>query len=64
MTNLTINKIKFISSLVVLFILLIIVSIFSLSKGSVIIPNEEIWLAIFQKGDQINQTIIWELRLP
>ena len=35
-----------------------------MSKGSVFIPNNEIWLAIFQKGDQINQTIIWELRLP
>ena len=41
-----------------------IVSIISLSKGSVFIPNNDIWLAIFQKGDQINQTIIWELRLP
>ena len=39
-------------------------SIFSLSKGSVFIPNKDIWLAIFQKGNQINQTIIWELRLP
>ena len=48
----------------VLFVLLIIVSILSLSKGSVFIPNKDILLAIFQKGNQINQTIIWELRLP
>ena len=47
-----------------LIFLLLIVSIISLSKGSVFIPNNDIWLAIFQKGDQINQTIIWELRLP
>ena len=62
--NITFKKIKFILSITILIFLLIIVSIFSLSKGSVFIPNNEIWLAIFQKGDQINQTIIWELRLP
>ena len=62
--NITFKEIKFISSFVFLFILLIIVSIFSLSKGSVFIPNKDIWLAIFQKGNQINQIIIWELRLP
>ena len=62
--NINLKEIKFISSFMILFILLIIVSIFSLSKGSVLIPNKDLWLAIFQKGDQINQTIIWELRLP
>ena len=62
--NITFKEIKFISSLIFLFTLLIIVSIFSLSKGSVNIPNKDIWLAVFQKGNQINQTIIWELRLP
>jgi len=63
-TNITLRKTKLISSLIILFVLLIIVSIFSLSKGSVNIPNKDIWLAVFQKGNQINQTIIWELRLP
>ena len=63
-TNITLKKTKLISSIIILFVLLIIVSIFSLSKGSVIIPNKDIWLAVFQKGNQINQTIIWELRLP
>ena len=62
--NITFKEIKFILTFIVLFVLLIIVSIFSLSKGSVFIPNKDIWLAIFQKGNQINQTIIWELRLP
>ena len=28
------------------------------------ISISDIWLAIFQKGEQINQTIIWKLRLP
>jgi len=63
-TNITLKKTKLISSIIILFVLLIIVSISSLSKGSVNIPNKDIWLAVFQKGNQINQTIIWELRLP
>ena len=40
------------------------ISIFSLAKGSVYISIEDIWLAIFKRGEEINQTIIWELRLP
>ena len=40
------------------------ISILSLAKGSVYISIEDIWLAIFKQGDEINQTIIWELRLP
>ena len=43
---------------------MVIISIFSLAKGSVYISIEDIWLAIFKRGDEINQTIIWELRLP
>ena len=40
------------------------ISIVSLSKGSVYISIEDIWLAIFRRGEEINQTIIWDLRLP
>ena len=43
---------------------MIIISFISLAKGSVYISIQEIWLAIFQQGEQINQTIIWKLRLP
>ena len=43
---------------------MIIVSLFSLSKGSVYISNKDIWLAIFKNGEELNQTIIWDLRLP
>ncbi len=43
---------------------MIIVSFISLAKGSVYISRGDIWLAIFQKGEEINQTIIWKLRLP
>ena len=57
------NK-KFLISLLIIIILLIIISIFSLAKGSVYLSNSEIWLAIFKQGEEINQTIIWELRLP
>ena len=38
--------------------------IFSLAKGSVYISIKDIWLAIFRRGEEINQTIIWDLRLP
>ena len=43
---------------------MIIISILSLAKGSVYISVEDIWLAIIKQGEEINQTIIWELRLP
>ena len=43
---------------------MLFISIFSLSKGSVYISIEDIWLAIFRRGEEINQTIIWDLRLP
>ena len=43
---------------------MLMISIFSLSKGSVYISIEDIWLAIFRRGEEINQTIIWDLRLP
>jgi len=57
------NK-RFLFSLIIVTSLLIIISIISLAKGSVYISIQDIWLAIFQKGEQINQTIIWKLRLP
>tara|TARA_B100000212_G_scaffold85175_1_gene61980 strand:- start:19556 stop:20503 length:948 start_codon:yes stop_codon:yes gene_type:complete len=43
---------------------LIIISFISLARGSIYISIQDIWLAIFQKGEQINQIIIWKLRLP
>ena len=57
------NK-RFLFCLSLVFFLLIIVSLFSLSKGSVYISNKDIWLAIFKNGEELNQTIIWDLRLP
>ena len=63
------SKIKFqkkriLFSLSVVFSLLALISFISLAKGSVYISINDIFLAIFQKGEQINQTIIWKLRLP
>ena len=63
------SKIKFqkkriLFSLSVVFSLLILISFISLAKGAVYISINDIFLAIFQKGEQINQTIIWKLRLP
>ena len=57
------NK-KFLFSLMIIIFLLIMISIFSLSKGSVYISIQDICLAIFRRGEEINQTIIWDLRLP
>lgn len=36
----------------------------SLSFGAVPLNMEQIWQALLGQGDQINQTIIWDLRLP
>ncbi len=43
---------------------MITICILSLTKGSVYISIGDIWLAILKQGEEINQTIIWELRLP
>ena len=58
------QKIKFLIKFLVLILLIVIISILSLSKGSVLITNKDIWLAILQKGEELNKTIIWDLRLP
>ena len=62
--NLKFKKFYFVFYLFILISLLSLISIYSLAKGSVYISIEEIWLAICRQGDEINQTIIWDLRLP
>ena len=49
---------------VVLFGLIFLVIVLSLSRGSVELSNEEILKAFFRQGDITNQIIFWELRLP
>ena len=43
---------------------LVIVIGISLSFGAVPLSFAEIWEALLRQGEQINQTIIWDLRLP
>ena len=44
-------------------ILLLMVAI-SLTKGSVSLTLDDVWHALLRQGSSINQTIVWELRLP
>ncbi|KST68899.1 FecCD family ABC transporter permease [Mastigocoleus testarum] len=43
---------------------LVVTSMASLSLGSVSISLPDIWQALLHEGDPINQTIIWDLRMP
>ncbi len=52
-----------IATLLLTIALIIIVSI-SLSFGAVSMTTAEIWQALTKTGDPLNQTIIWDLRLP
>jgi iron complex transport system permease protein len=36
----------------------------SLSFGAVPITPEQLWLAVWRRGEQLYQTILWDLRLP
>ncbi|MEO1403919.1 MAG: iron ABC transporter permease [Cyanobacteria bacterium J06635_1] len=36
----------------------------SLSFGSVALSGPEVWAALWRRGDEIAQTIVWDLRLP
>lgn len=49
---------------VVLCISLVITIAISLANGAVPLNVEEIWQALLHRGSAINQTIVWELRLP
>ena len=64
LNNFKFSKTGFFFSFIIIILLLLIISIISLARGSVYISNKEIWLAILQQGDEINRTIIWNLRLP
>jgi len=43
---------------------LLMTLVLSLSIGSVSLTYGELWQALLQQGDQTNQIIIWQLRLP
>ena len=47
-----------------LFLGLLLTIAFSLSLGSVALTRPELWAALLKEGSDINQTIVWDLRLP
>jgi iron complex transport system permease protein len=55
---------RFLPTLVLLTIGLLITMAVSLCQGAVPLSGQQLWQAIWHQGDSINQTIIWELRLP
>ncbi|MDV3349838.1 iron ABC transporter permease [Leptothoe sp. LEGE 181152] len=55
-------KVVLVSLMLVLGLLLAIA--ISLSFGSVALTQPEVWAALSREGSSINQTIVWDLRLP
>ena len=47
-----------------LFLGLLLIVAISLSLGSVALTRPELWAALLKEGSSINQTIVWDLRLP
>ncbi|MEL6131049.1 MAG: iron ABC transporter permease [Cyanobacteria bacterium J06628_4] len=47
-----------------LFLGLLLTIAISLSFGSVALTRPELWAALFREGSSVNQTIVWDLRLP
>jgi len=49
----------------VLLVLLLLIALgLSLAKGAEPLTLQEIWQALLRQGDAVNQTIVWQLRLP
>jgi iron complex transport system permease protein len=44
--------------------LLLLVVALSLTQGAVSLSRSELWQAALRQGDTVNQTILWDLRLP
>ncbi|MEJ1932259.1 iron ABC transporter permease [Nostoc sp. NIES-2111] len=61
MTN---NKAKLPLATLCLIVVLILAVGASLSFGAVAITPEQLWLAVWGRGEQLYQTILWDLRLP
>lgn len=43
---------------------LVITILLSLAQGSVAMSLQEVWQALWHQGPELNQTILWDLRLP
>ena len=49
---------------VLLLVGLVLVTGISLSLGAVAMSPNQLWLALIRRGDELYQTILWDLRLP
>ena len=49
---------------VLLLVGLVLVTGISLSLGAVAMTPNQLWLALIRRGDELYQTILWDLRLP
>jgi iron complex transport system permease protein len=50
--------------LIILSLLLLLAVCLSLAQGAVHLSWSRLWLALWQQGDSIDRTILWDLRLP
>jgi iron complex transport system permease protein len=55
---------RFLPTLVLLTMGLLLTMAISLCQGAVPLSWNDLWQALWHQGESINQTIIWELRLP
>lgn len=58
------NEARVFLATIFLVIVLIVAVGASLSFGAVAMTPEQLWLAIWRQGEQLYQTILWDLRLP
>ena len=58
------NEAKVLLASLFLVIVLVLAVGASLSFGAVAITPAQLWLAVWRRGEQLNQTILWDLRLP
>lgn len=55
---------RIVQTILLLSIGLVAIAALSLSQGAVPLTLSQLWQALLHQGDPINQTIIWQLRLP
>ena len=62
--KIVLSRHKFKFNVLILFSLIFLIILLSLSNGSVNLSGKEVFNALLRQGDEINQIIIWELRFP
>jgi len=58
------NEARILLATFFLLVILILAVGASLSFGAVAITPAQLWLAVWRRGEQLYQTILWDLRLP